>query len=232
MLTLRDVTVRYGAVEALTAVSLEVKRGTSVAILGANGGGKTTLLRAVSGVVRPIAGSIVLDGREVVGSKPEAIVRLGAAHVPEGRGIFPDLTVRENLLMGAYSRATRTTLRQDFAEIMNTFPALSRRQHQAGSTLSGGEQQMLAIGRALMSKPKLLLADEVSLGLAPVVIHQVFAELARLRARGITVVVVEQSAHLAMRFADYLYVLKHGRVVMQGTREELSGGLVDAYLGV
>jgi branched-chain amino acid transport system ATP-binding protein len=233
MLKLRDVTVRYGAVQALTEVSLEVERGRFVAILGANGAGKTTLLRAISGIVRPVSGSITLEGRDIVGMRPEAIVRLGSAHVPEGRGIFPDLTVRENLMIGAYSRTTRTKLRQDYAAVMDTFPALSRREQQPGSTLSGGEQQMLAIGRALMSRPKLLIADEVSLGLAPVVIRQVFAELERRCRAGITLLVVEQNAHLAMRFADYLYVLKHGRVVMRGTREELtaSSELVDAYLG-
>jgi branched-chain amino acid transport system ATP-binding protein len=233
MLALRDVTVRYGAVTALSAVSLDVPRGQSVAILGANGAGKTTLLRAVSGIVRVAEGSIVLDGHDIARTPPERIVRLGSAHVPEGRGIFPDLTVRENLLIGAYSRATRTTLRRDYAEVLATFPALSRREHQRGSTLSGGEQQMLAIGRALMSRPKLLLADEVSLGLAPVIIRQVFAELDRLRKSGITLLIVEQNAHLAMRFADYVHVLKHGRIVMSGTPDELSASsdLVDAYLG-
>src|SRR5882724_704465 len=209
MLELRQLTVRYGAVQALTQVSLRVEEGQFVAILGANGAGKSTLLRAVSGVARPTSGEILLDGRRIDGMAAERIVRLGAAQVPEGRGIFPDLTVRENLLIGGYVRRDKVAVRQDYDAIMGSFPVLAERAKQPGYTLSGGEQQMLAIGRALMSRPKLLLADEVSLGLAPVIIRQVFAELNRLKDRGMTLLVVEQSANLVMKSADYAHVLKH-----------------------
>ena len=232
MLELRGLTVRYGAIEALRDVTLRVAKGQIAAILGANGAGKSTLLRTISGIVRPAQGSITIDGREITKETPEAIVRLGVAHVPEGRGIFPYLSVRENLRIGAYS--SRAKAGETYQSVLTTFPALSRRERQAGYTLSGGEQQMLAIGRALMSGPRLLLADEVSLGLAPIIVKQVFDELDRIRQRGITLLVVEQNARLAMKFADYIYVLKHGRIVMEGTRETLaeSSELVDAYLGV
>jgi branched-chain amino acid transport system ATP-binding protein len=234
MLEVRDITVRYGAVQALSQVSLRVEVGKWVAILGANGAGKSTLLRTISGVVQPVAGEIMLNGGSIVGRPPESIIRLGMAHVPEGRGIFPDLTVRENLMIGAYSRSGRSGLGEDYAAVLRAFTSLSQREHQQGSTLSGGEQQMLAIGRALMSRPKILLADEVSLGLAPVVIRQVFEQLQKLRRRGITLIIVEQNANLAMKFADYIYVLKHGHMVLEGRSEDLttSSELREAYLGV
>jgi branched-chain amino acid transport system ATP-binding protein len=234
MLELREVTVRYGAVEALSRVSLRVEEGQCVAILGANGAGKSTLLRTISGLVRPAAGEVLLKGISIAGTAPERVVRLGTAHVPEGRGIFPELTVRENLMIGAYSRRRSAESKNDYARMLSVFPALARRERQPGATLSGGEQQMLAIGRALMSRPDILLADEVSLGLAPVVIRQVFDQLGRLRERGITLVIVEQNASLAMKFADYVYVLKHGRMVLEGTREALaaSSDLTEAYLGI
>ncbi len=234
MLDVRGITVRYGAIEALSDVSLSVSPGQFVAVLGANGAGKSTLLRTISGLLRPAAGSMQWQGGEIAGHTPEAVVRLGIAHVPEGRGIFPEMTVRENLEIGAYSRRDRSALRRDYEEILATFPILGKRTRQLGYTLSGGEQQMLAIGRALMSRPTLLLADEVSLGLAPVMVRTVFDELARLRQRGVTLITVEQNARLALKFADYVFVLKHGRVVMQGTSAVLaaSGELVEAYLGV
>jgi branched-chain amino acid transport system ATP-binding protein len=234
MLEVRRISVRYGAIEALADVSLQVARGSWVAILGANGGGKSTLLRTISSLLRPVSGDIVLDGASLVSKPPEEVVRLGVAHVPEGRGIFPDLTVRENLMIGAYSRPDRADVAEACADVLRAFPALHKREHQRGSTLSGGEQQMLAIGRALMSRPRMLLADEVSLGLAPVVISQLFAELAKLRERGVTIVTVEQNAKLAMRFADYVYVLKQGRMVLEGSSRDLSGSseLTEAYLGV
>jgi branched-chain amino acid transport system ATP-binding protein len=234
MLDVRGITVRYGAIEALVDVSLSVRPGQFVAVLGANGAGKSTLLRTVSGLLRPAAGSIQWQGSQIGGRAPEAIVGLGIAHVPEGRGIFPDMTVRENLEIGAYARRDRSTLRRDFADVLAIFPILERRARQRGATLSGGEQQQLAIGRAMMSRPKLLLADEVSLGLAPVMVRTVFDALSALRARGVTVMAVEQNARLALAFADYVFVLKHGRVVMHGTSGELSASseLVDAYLGV
>jgi branched-chain amino acid transport system ATP-binding protein len=233
MLEVTGLNVRYGSVEALRDVSIKVERGRLVAILGANGAGKSTLLRAISGIAGTAAGSIALLGEAINGLAPEEIVRRGVSHVPEGRGIFPDLTVKENLMLGAYVRRGQS-IAADYARVMKMFPPIARRERQFGYTLSGGEQQMLAIGRALMAEPRLLLADEVSLGLAPIIVKQVFAKLDEVRRTGVTVVVVEQNARLAMKFADYLYVLKYGRVVMEGSREEFerSTDLVDAYLGV
>ena len=233
VLEVRGLSVRYGAVSALDGVGIRVRKGELVAILGANGAGKTTLLRAISGLVKPRAGSVWQDGREITAMPAEKRVRNGIAHVPEGRGMFPDLTVRENLLVGAYVRGDRRQIAQDCSAVLETFPSLARRERQDSSTLSGGEQQMLAIGRALMACPQVLLADEVSLGLAPVITKQVFAELVKLRERGITLVVVEQNANLVLRIADYVYVLQHGRVVLEGAPADIAaaGGLAQAYLG-
>jgi branched-chain amino acid transport system ATP-binding protein len=233
MLEVSGLSVRYGSVEALRDVSIKVEAGRLVAILGANGAGKSTLLRAISGIARAASGTIALGGEEITGLSAEEIVRRGVSHVPEGRGIFPDLTVNENLMIGAYVRRGQDVA-ADYGRVMTMFPPIERRERQFGYTLSGGEQQMLAIGRALMAAPKVLLADELSLGLAPIIVKQVFAKLDEVRKAGITVLVVEQNARLAMKFADYLYVLKYGRVVMEGSREELqhSTALVDAYLGV
>jgi branched-chain amino acid transport system ATP-binding protein len=233
MLEVNGLNVRYGSVEALRDVSIRVETGGLVAILGANGAGKSTLLRAISGIVRAASGTITLKGEPIGGLGAEEIVRRGVSHVPEGRGIFPDLTVNENLMIGAYVRRGQN-VSGDYARVMEMFPPIERRERQFGYTLSGGEQQMLAIGRALMAAPKVLLADELSLGLAPIIVKQVFAKLDEIRKTGITVLVVEQNARLAMKFADYLYVLKYGRVVMQGARQEFerSTALVDAYLGV
>ena len=233
MLEIDALTVDYGPIRALHDVALKVERGQLVGILGANGAGKTTLLRTISGLVRAKSGSIRLEGREIGATRPDEIVRLGIAHVPEGRGIFPDLSVRENLLVGAHTRTSRAEIAADSARMLEMFPALARREKQEGSTLSGGEQQMLALARALMGRPRLLLADEVSLGLAPVITRQVFGHLQMLREQGITIVVVEQNAHLVMRLADHVYVLKHGRLVMHGTPAELASRreLTEAYLG-
>ena len=232
MLEVTDLSVRYGSVEALHDVSIKVEAGQLVAILGANGSGKSTLLRAISGITKAASGRIALGGTAITGLRPEEIVRRGIAHVPEGRGILPDFTVRENLMIGAYVRRGQD-VSPDYRRIMAMFPAIERRESKLGYTLSGGEQQMLAIGRALMAAPQVLLADELSLGLAPIVVRQVFAKLDEVRKAGVTVLVVEQNARLAMKFADYLYVLKYGRVVMEGAREtfEQSTSLVDAYLG-
>ncbi|KPU90605.1 ABC transporter ATP-binding protein [Variovorax paradoxus] len=233
MLEGRGLSVRYGAVSALDGVGIRVRKGELVAILGANGAGKTTLLRAISGLAKPFAGSVWQDGRDITAMPAEKRVRHGIAHVPEGRGMFHDLTVRENLLVGAYVRGDRRQIAQDCGAVLQTFPSLARRERQDSSTLSGGEQQMLAIGRALMARPQVLLADEVSLGLAPVITKQVFAELVKLRERGITLVVVEQNANLVLRIADYVYVLQHGRVVLEGAPADIAaaGGLAQAYLG-
>ena len=233
MLEVNGLNVRYGSVEALRDVSIKVETGGLVAILGANGAGKSTLLRAISGIARSASGTIALHGEPITDLGAEEIVRRGVSHVPEGRGIFADLTVSENLMIGAYVRRGQN-VSADYSRVMEMFPPIQRRERQFGYTLSGGEQQMLAIGRALMAAPKVLLADELSLGLAPIIVKQVFAKLDEVRKAGITVLVVEQNARLAMKFADYLYVLKYGRVVMEGAREEFqrSAALVDAYLGV
>jgi branched-chain amino acid transport system ATP-binding protein len=217
----------------LRNVSIKVGSGRLVAILGANGAGKSTLLRAISGIARAASGTIALKGEPITGLGPEEIVRRGVSHVPEGRGIFPDLTVKENLMMGAFVRRG-LNIQADYSRVMAMFPPIERRERQFGYTLSGGEQQMLAIGRALMAAPRVLLADELSLGLAPIIVKQVFAKLDEVRKAGITILVVEQNARLAMKFADYLYVLKYGQVVMEGARDEFerSTALVDAYLGV
>jgi branched-chain amino acid transport system ATP-binding protein len=233
MLEVTGLNVRYGSVEALRDVSIKVEAGGLVAILGANGAGKSTLLRTISGIARAASGTIRLGGEQIAGLGAEEIVRRGVSHVPEGRGIFPDLTVSENLMIGAYVRRGQNVA-ADYGRVMRMFPPIERRERQFGYTLSGGEQQMLAIGRALMAAPKVLLADELSLGLAPIIVKQVFAKLDEVRKAGTTVLVVEQNARLAMKFADYLYVLRYGRVVMEGEREKFqhSTALVDAYLGV
>lgn len=233
MLEINDLCVSYGAIRALQNVSLKVGAGQLVGILGANGAGKTSLLRTISGLVRAGSGTIRFDGGDIGRTKPEHIVRLGIAHVPEGRGMFPDLTVRENLLAGAHTRRSRSEIAHDYARMLEMFPSLARREKQDSSTLSGGEQQMLALARALMSRPRLLLADEVSLGLAPVITKQVFAHLQTLRELGMTILVVEQNAHLVLKLADQVYVLKHRRVEMQGTAQAMSTHpeLTKAYLG-
>lgn len=233
MLEISKLSVDYGSINALQDVSLRIGTGQMVGILGANGAGKTSLLRTTSGLVRARSGTITFDGQDIGNVRPDAIVRLGIAHVPEGRGIFPDMTVRENLMVGAYSRRDRSEVTSDYASMLAMFPSLARREKQDGSKLSGGEQQMLALARAMMSRPKLLLADEVSLGLAPIVTQQVFGHLKTLREHGTTILVVEQNAHLVMKMADYIYVLKHGRVVLEGTARQLASNhdLTEAYLG-
>jgi branched-chain amino acid transport system ATP-binding protein len=233
MLEISGLSVDYGSIHALHDVSLRVDEGQFVGILGANGAGKTSLLRTISGLVRARAGRILFDGADLAQVAPNEIVRRGIVHVPEGRGIFPDLTVRENVLVGAHTRSSRTQIAADYTRMLEIFPSLARREKQDGSTLSGGEQQMLALARALMGRPRLLLADEVSLGLAPVITKQVFAHLEGLRAQGMTIVVVEQNAHQVLRMADHVYVLKQGRVALEGKAAELASHreLTEAYLG-
>ena len=233
MLEVAGLAVNYGPIAALRGVSLRVAQGQLVGILGANGAGKTSLLRTISGLVRASAGSIRFGGAEIGQVRPDEIVRLGIVHVPEGRGIFPDLTVRENVLVGAHSRRASAEIAADYQRMLEMFPLLARREKQDGSTLSGGEQQMLALARALMGRPKLLLADEVSLGLAPVITKQVFGHLQALREQGVTILVVEQNAHLLLKMADYIYVLKQGRVALEGKAAELASHreLTEAYLG-
>jgi branched-chain amino acid transport system ATP-binding protein len=231
LLELRDVEARYGPVKALHGVSLEVEEGELVAVLGANGAGKTTTLRAISGTVRR-SGELVFAG-ERLPRAPEAVARRGIAHVPEGRGTFAELSVRENLRLGAYTRRGRD-LRDDLSRVYAFFPRLEERRDQQAGTLSGGEQQMLALGRAMMARPRLLLLDEPSLGLAPLVVKEIFATLARMNADdGVTIVVVEQNANLALSASARAYVLEVGRVAVSGPSEELrrAESVRKSYLG-
>jgi branched-chain amino acid transport system ATP-binding protein len=228
---LRDIEVRYGSIRALKGISLEVDEGEIVTLLGANGAGKTTTLRTSSGLVRAVAGTARFDGQDILGLAPHKFVSLGIGHVPEGRRIFPMMSVQENLEMGAYQR--RDNLRDDIARIFTMFPVLEQRRKQEGGTLSGGEQQMLAIGRALMSRPRLLLLDEPSMGLAPLMVNQIFDIIREIRETGTTILIVEQNATKALQLADRGYVMETGTIVMSGDAESLlhDDGVRAAYLG-
>jgi branched-chain amino acid transport system ATP-binding protein len=225
--------VAYGAIQALRGVDLTVGRGEVVALIGANGAGKTSTLRAISGMLRPASGRISLDGKPIAGLKSNQLVPRGMAHAPEGRGIFLNLTVEENLDLGAYLRRDRSEMAQDLEYCFTLFPLLKARFKQTAATLSGGEQQMLAISRALMSRPKILLLDEPSLGLAPQVVEAIFRTLREVNARGVSVLLVEQNAHLALDLAHYGYVLETGEIVMEGPGRDLlaSPEIRKAYLG-
>ncbi len=232
LLALQDVEARYGQVLALHGISLEVAEGTIVALLGANGAGKTTTLRAISNTVRS-TGEVLFEGKRIGRRSPEAIAALGVAHVPEGRGIFPDLTVRENLRLGAYTRRDRR-VKEDLERVFGYFPRLREREAQAAGTLSGGEQQMLALGRALMARPRLLMLDEPSLGLAPLVVREIFEIIGRLNSEeGLTVLVVEQNAKLALAACNQALVLEVGRIVLRGDGTELQANesVRKSYLG-
>jgi branched-chain amino acid transport system ATP-binding protein len=233
MLEVENIEAGYGPIRALDGVSLEVAAGELVAIIGANGAGKTTLLMAISGVVPTRGGEVRFEGRSVTGLEPHQIVRLGIGHAPEGRRIFPRLTVRENLELGGFTRSDRVEMRRDIDEICGLFPVLGQRMGQMGGTLSGGEQQMLALGRALVGRPRLLLLDEPSLGLAPLVVAKIFEVIASLSARGIAVVLVEQNARAALKLASRGYVLETGRITLTGSGTELAHDrrVRDAYLG-
>ncbi len=234
MLEVRDLHVYYGGIHALQGISLSVPDGSVVTLLGANGAGKTTTLRTILGLVRPTQGEITFDGTSLLGKRPHQIVQLGIAMAPEGRRIFPDLSVWENLLMGAYSRTDSEGIKRDLAWVLELFPRLAERKKQAGGTLSGGEQQMLAVARALMAHPKLLLLDEPSLGLAPVLITELYRAFGQIHEEGRTILLVEQNARAALSIAEYGYVLETGRIVAHGPKEELvSSELVKkAYLGI
>jgi branched-chain amino acid transport system ATP-binding protein len=236
LLEILNLQVAYGAIQALNGVSLSVPQGALVALLGANGSGKTTTIKAITGSVARQGGRILLEGRDLQGLPPHEVVRRGVAVVPEGRRIFANLSVHENLLLGGYSRrefASRESWGWGLDEIYRTFPRLAERQGQPAGTLSGGEQQMLALGRALMSRPRLLLLDEPSLGLAPLLVREVFNILRRLNQQGVTILLVEQNAAAALKIAGYGYVLETGRVVLEGPGAELleHPRLKDAYLG-
>jgi branched-chain amino acid transport system ATP-binding protein len=233
LLQLENVDVFYGAVQALRGVSFQVGEGEIVTLIGANGAGKTTTLRAVSGMLRPGAGTIQYAGEEIGGLKPHKLVARGLCHAPEGRGIFPNLTVTENLRLGAFLRRDEDGIRQDLERGFTLFPRLRERQTQMAGTLSGGEQQMLAIARALMARPKLLLLDEPSLGLAPQLVETIFTTIQEINKQGVTILLVEQNAHLALGIAHHGYVLETGSVVQAGTGQELlkSPEIRKAYLG-
>jgi branched-chain amino acid transport system ATP-binding protein len=231
LLRVEGLEVRYGAIQALRGVAFDVRAGEIVTLIGSNGAGKSTLLRAVSGLLRPSAGRIQLDGIDVTGRKPEAIVALGCSHVPEGRRVFANLSVLENLQMGAYPK--RGSEARGLERAFALFPRLRERLKQPAGTLSGGEQQMLAIGRALMAEPLLLLCDEPSLGLAPLLVQQIFAILSEINAQGTTVVLVEQNARQALRVAQRAYVLETGTLVLAGPAADLARDprVREAYLG-
>jgi branched-chain amino acid transport system ATP-binding protein len=233
VLEVLDLKVFYGAIRALDGLSFSVPAGAIVALLGANGSGKSSAIRAITGLAAPQGGRIVFAGREIQGLPPHAIIRAGLAVVPEGRRIFANLTVYDNLLLGAYHRRDQEALARDLARLFDTFPRLAERRHQAAGTLSGGEQQMLALGRALISRPRLLLLDEPSLGLAPLLVLEVFTIISRLNQQGVTILLVEQNAAAALNLAHYAYILETGRVVLEGPGVELLAHprLKDAYLG-
>ena len=235
LLALRNVETYYGPVLAIQGVSLDVPAAGIVALLGSNGAGKSTVLKSISGFVAPRKGTVTFGGRSLVGREPDAIVGLGLAHVPEGREVFPFLSVRENLLMGGYTRGDRDAVRADIERMYGLFPVLRERSEQAAQSLSGGEQQMLAIARALMAKPRLLLLDEPSLGLSPRLVGEIFAIIRRVNAEaGTAILLVEQNARQALAVADYGYVIEVGRIVLKGRARDLAEqrDIREFYLGV
>ena len=233
MLRLEDVHAGYGPITALRGLDLTVAPGELVCLIGANGAGKSSTLRAISGLLAPSQGRIVFDGREIQGEAPAGILKSGIAHCPEGRRVFPHMTVEENLAMGAYVRSDRSAIATDMAEVGRHFPILLERRRQMAGTLSGGEQQMLAIARALMARPRLILFDEPSLGLAPTIVEMTFSIIADIRRRGTTVLMVEQNAYAALRMADRAYVMETGRIVLEGRARDLldDDHVRRAYLG-
>ena len=232
-LEIRDLHVSYGGIRALKGIDLTVEEGQIVTLIGANGAGKSTTLRAISGLQKPQSGSILYGGEELVGLPAKEIVRRGIIHVPEGRRVFPDMTVAENLKFGAFLRNDKDGIARDLNYVYTLFPRLKERSWQPAGTLSGGEQQMLAVGRALMSRPKVLMMDEPSLGLAPLIVKDIFSIIRRVNADGITVLLIEQNANAALRIADYGYVLETGVIALTGTGAELlkNESVREAYLG-
>ena len=233
MLTIENLSVNYGMIQAVQNVSLQVNQGEIVSLIGANGAGKSTILRTISGLIHPKEGSIQFFNQDITKTNPQAIVKMGISHVPEGRHVFKDLTVKENLEMGAFLRKDKENFEADYQTIYQRFPILKDRLKQDASTLSGGEQQMLAMGRALMAKPKLLLLDEPSMGLAPIFIKEIFKIIEAIKEQGTTVLLIEQNAKMALQVADRGYVLESGKLVLSGSGQDLlaSDQVQKAYLG-
>ena len=231
MLKVENLHVSYGMIEAVKGVSFELKDGEIVSLIGANGAGKTTIMHTVSGILRPSSGSIYLDEKDLTKISPEKIVKMGLCQVPEGRRIFQNQTVEENLILGAYLR--KDDLSEDFERVFSLFPILRERRKQAGGTLSGGEQQMLAIARALMGRPKILLLDEPSMGLSPLLVKEIFSIIRDINKDGTSILLVEQNANMALAVSDRAYVLESGKIVMEGSGKELSASedVKKAYLG-
>src|SRR3989338_4860102 len=233
MLELNHIYTRYEKVECLKGITIHVNEGEMVALLGANGAGKTTVLKTISGLVRPAAGDILFRGRSIASFSPEEIVRLGIVQVPEGRKIFQRLEVLENLELGAFTRTDRKEIANNLEEIFEHFPILRKRAKQKAGTLSGGEQQMLALGRGLMSRPSVLLLDEPALGLAPMLVSMIFKMIEEIHSRGCTILLVEQNARMALKIAQRAYVMETGHVVLEGSAEEIrnNSSVQEAYLG-
>ena len=233
MLKIDELKVSYGGIEAVKGITFEVPERKIVTLIGANGAGKSTTLRTIAGLVRPAAGRIHLQGEDITGLSPDRIVPKGITLVPEGRRVFPDLTVLENLRIGAYLRTDKDSVEEDIQWVYQLFPRLQERSWQAAGTLSGGEQQMLAVGRALMSRPKLMMLDEPSLGLAPLVVQDIFSIIREINHQGVTILLIEQNANMALKIADLAYVLETGKITMSGTGAELLANekVKEAYLG-
>ncbi|HVZ79403.1 MAG TPA: ABC transporter ATP-binding protein [bacterium] len=233
LLEIRDLTVFYDSIEALHGVTLRVEKGSIACLIGANGAGKSTVLRAISGLKKPAEGEILYQGRSILGQAPHELVRSGIVQCPEGRGVFPNLTVAENLDLGAFVRKDTKAIRSDLEHVHSLFPRLKEREQQSAGTLSGGEQQMLAIGRALMARPQLLLLDEPSLGLAPQVIELIFETIQRINQEGTTILLVEQNAQMALEVSRQAYVLETGRILLEGPADKISSDpkVKAAYLG-
>ena len=233
LLKVTDLVVSYGGIEALKGISFEVEEGQIVTLIGANGAGKSTTLRTISGLVPPKEGRIYFEGRDITDYNTQKIVETGIAMVPEGRRVFPNLTVLENLRIGAYLRKDKEVIEQDIQYVYSLFPRLKERSWQLAGTLSGGEQQMLAVGRAVMTRPKLIMMDEPSLGLAPLVVKDIFKIIHTLKGTGMTVLLIEQNANAALHACDFAYVMETGRITMTGTGDELlaSEEIQEAYLG-
>ncbi|MDF9760385.1 branched-chain amino acid transport system ATP-binding protein [Peribacillus simplex] len=233
MLKIEDINVYYGNIQALKGISLSINEGEIVTLIGANGAGKSTMLKTISGLLKPKQGKIMYEGQPIGGKAAQSIVKMGISHVPEGRRVFANMTVEENLQLGAYLRKDKAGIKQDMEKVYELFPRLLERLKQQSGTLSGGEQQMLAMGRALMAKPRLLLLDEPSMGLAPLLVKQIFHIIEEINKTGTTILLVEQNANLALSIADRAYVVETGRIVLSGKSEELTASeeIKNAYLG-